>query len=399
MLAFALLVVCSPAIFALYAYMLYPLILRLLPPRLTPSVPVDGQRPMVTVVIPAYNERTQIRGAIDAVLAQDYSKDRLQLLVVSDASTDGTDEIVAAYGSAGVELLRMPVRGGKTAAENASFPHIRGDIVVNTDASVRLHPQAVSALVRAMADRAVGVASSRDVSVIATVSANESEAGYVGFEMWLRSLETRSGGIVGASGSGYAIRRSLHELPVRHDLSRDFSAALTAHRNGFIAISVDEAICYVPRTASPRDEYRRKVRTISRGMETLHFNGDLLDVSVHGVFAYKLLSHKVARWLVPISAVPSALVLAYLSREHWWAAVLLSGAAIGGVLALIGARWPHDRAMPAWLPTQVLGALAANLAVVHSAWRFIWGHEDHLWEPTRRAAVESAPGDAALARP
>ena len=87
------------------------------------------------------------------------------------------------------------------------------------------------------------------------------------YEMQLRAMETRAGGIVGASGSGYAIRTSLHLIPIREDLSRDFSAALTARLHGFRAVSVDQALCAVPRTASLSREYRRKVRTICRGIK------------------------------------------------------------------------------------------------------------------------------------
>src|SRR6185503_4738575 len=113
---------------------------------------------------------------------------------------DGTDDIVREYEAQGVELMRMPVRGGKTAAENASSPLLRGEIIVNTDASIRLHPSAVRRLVEAMADPTVGVASSRDVSISRdTSTANIAEAGYVGYEMRIRALETRAGGIVGAS--------------------------------------------------------------------------------------------------------------------------------------------------------------------------------------------------------
>jgi hypothetical protein len=145
---------------------------------------------------------------------------------------------------------------------------------------------AVRRLVEAMGDPAVGVASSRDVSVTRdTQQGNATEAVYVGYEMSIRALETRTGGIVGASGSGYAMRAELHRLPVRADLSRDFSAAPTARTHGYMAVSVDDALCYVPRTTSLRAEYRRKVRTIARGVETLVHNRHLLNPARDGAFA------------------------------------------------------------------------------------------------------------------
>jgi cellulose synthase/poly-beta-1,6-N-acetylglucosamine synthase-like glycosyltransferase len=379
--------IAIPLVLMAYAYLAYPAVLRLLArDRNELTVPSSGE-PMVSIVVPAYNEEAQIRGAIEALIAQDYPAPRRQILILSDASVDRTDEIVKEYHDRGVELLRMPVRGGKTAAENASCALLKGDIIINTDSSIRLHPQAVRRLVDAMRDPRVGVASSCDVSVTPTgASRNEAEAGYVDYEMRIRAMETATGGIVGASGSGYAIRASLHRLPVRDDLSRDFSAALTARTHGFTAVSVDDALCYVPRTGSLRAEYRRKVRTISRGVETLLHNKHLLNPARYGLFSWKLISHKVCRWLVPPSGVLGVLGLAVLATHDGWAAVLLSGAAAIALIAGIGALWPDGRPRPRAVSI-IAFATAANIAVIHSLIRVMVGHEDHLWEPTRRSVA------------
>jgi cellulose synthase/poly-beta-1,6-N-acetylglucosamine synthase-like glycosyltransferase len=387
LITFGWILVFFPIVVGVYAYIAYPLLLRVLPRRAARRALDDRLLPMVSIVIPAYNEEAQIRGAIEAATGQDYPADRRQVLVLSDASTDRTDDIVREYASKGVELLRMPNRSGKTAAENASIPHLRGSIIVNTDSSVRLHPNAVRRLVEALADPAVGVASTRDVSIArAEAAANATEAGYVDYEMRIRALETATGGIVGASGSGYAIRSELHRIPVRADLSRDFSAALTARRHGFAAVSVDDALCYVPRTTSLRAEYRRKVRTIARGMETLGFNKHLLDPIQYGAFAWKLLSHKVARWLLPVAAVVAAAGLALLGTRYFWAAALLTLGVVVAVVALVVSLYPWKRPLPRALSLLAFG-VAGNIAVVHALGRVLLGHEDHLWEPTRRPSV------------
>jgi cellulose synthase/poly-beta-1,6-N-acetylglucosamine synthase-like glycosyltransferase len=379
LLVFLLLV---PVGMALYAYAIYPLLLRVV--GNDSPTPVSGEQlPMVSIVIPAYNEERQIAGAIEALIAQDYPADRRQILILSDASSDRTDEIVRGFASHGVELLRMPQRSGKTAAENASTALLRGTIVVNTDASIRFHPSAVRHLVEPMRDPSVGVVSGRDVSVSAVAAVNRTEAGYVDYEMWVRGLETRAGGIVGASGSGYAIRSELHRIPVRADLSRDFSSALTAHRHGYRAVSADDALCTVPRTASLRREYRRKVRTIARGMDTLYYNRDLLDVTKHGLFALKLLSHKVCRWAVPLTVIPAAIAILVLAAQNWVALAAATLGVVGIALTAIAFRWPEDRAMPKAIAAPAF-TLAANMAVVHAFYRFWIGHEDHIWEPTRR---------------
>lgn len=376
-----------PVLVGVYAYLVYPLLLRAMPRRGFARGLPAAKYPMISIVIPAYNEEAQIRGAIEAATGQDYPADRRQILILSDASTDRTDDIVREYASMGVELLRMPKRSGKTAAENASVPHLRGKIIINTDSSVRLHPKAARNLIEAMADPRVGVASTRDVSVArAASSVNATEAGYVDYEMRIRGYETETGGIVGASGSGYAIRAELHRIPIRADLSRDFSAALTARTHGFAAVSVDEALCYVPRTTSLRAEYRRKVRTIARGMETLAFNKPLLDPIEFGSFAWKLASHKVARWLLPISAVVGAVGLALLGTKYPWAAAICGIGILTALLALAVSFFPWKRPVPRALSLLAFG-IAGNLAVVHALGRVLLGHEDHLWEPTRRAPV------------
>jgi glycosyltransferase involved in cell wall biosynthesis len=385
MIVLASVLATLPLAIALYAYVAYPALLWLFASRKVPAPAADIPTPLVTIVVPAYNEERQIGGAIESLLALDYPPDRRQILILSDASTDRTDAIVGEYAARGVELFRAPERMGKTGLENAATGSIRGAIVVNSDASIRMHPAAVRRLVRAMADSRVGVASTTDVSMSTDANINAAESGYVSYEMWVRALETRAGGIVGASGSGYAIRTALHSIPVRADLSRDFSAALTAERNGLRAVSVADALCFVPRTAALRREYRRKVRTISRGLETLYFNRDLLDPSHHGLFAWKLISHKICRWLVPLSVMPAAVGLGLLAMELPWVRWLLGVGVIGLLLALAGVLWPEERPIPRVLPAGVMGALAANLAVIHALWRFFHGHEDHIWEPTRRA--------------
>lgn len=373
-----------PIALAVYAYIGYPLALWIASRKRHGEAILHGSDwPHVSVVIPAHNEEKQIAGAIDALLAQDYPRERLQILILSDASTDATDAIVRQYESLGVELLRMPRRGGKTMAENMAISRLRGEIVVNSDSSIRLHSSAVRDLVAHMADPTVGVTSGRDVSISRDSAANITEAGYVSYEMRVRALETLTGGIIGASGSCYAIRAELHKIPVRDDLSRDFSAALTARIHGFRTLSVERAICFVPRTSSLKVEYRRKVRTISRGMETLYVHRALLDPIQYGAFAWKLFSHKVCRWLLPLSIVPAIFGLVLLALSHSWARVLLAVGSVFSLLAMIGTAWPSERRAPRIVALPAFG-LAANLAVLEALWRVLARHQDHIWEPTRR---------------
>ncbi|HEX9394716.1 MAG TPA: glycosyltransferase [Gemmatimonadales bacterium] len=373
-----------------YSYAGYPALLWIASRRPAPRRdPGPVPWPAVSIVLPVHNEAAQIAEVLERILALDYSGPR-QIVVVSDASTDMTDEIVQLYSGRGVELIRLPSRRGKSAAENAVLGRLTGAIVVNTDASVRVERGALRALVTALADPHVGVASGRDVSVaVNETEANRAEAGYVGFEMWIRDLETRLGGIVGASGCLYAIRAELHREAVGPGLSRDFAAALRARARGYRAVSVPEAVCVVPRAPGLHQEYRRKVRTVARGLATLLVYRRLLNPLRYGVFAWMLASHKLSRWLAPVAAVAAAAALAWRAGAEPWARALLAAGVIVCVLALVGWMWRARRRLPQVLAVVTWG-VAANMAVLYAWLRLLAGRRDAVWEPTRRASLPAA---------
>jgi glycosyltransferase involved in cell wall biosynthesis len=380
--------VILPGLLFGYAYLGYPVLLKLigLTRPASPAVGDPAEWPSVTVVVPAYNEEQAIRRTIESLLAIDYPAERRQILVLSDASTDGTDEAVQSYAGRGVELFRLPTRSGKTAAENMALPRIRGDIVVNTDATIRILPASLKPLIRAFEDPSVGVASGRDVSVgDITVEATGGESGYVGYEMWVRALETRVGSIVGSSGCFYAIRRHLHVLEVPPALSRDFASALTAREHGLRAVSVDAASCLVPRTASLMREFRRKIRTMARGLATLWYKRHLLDPFRYGLFAWMLWSHKLIRWLVFLVAPLALAALAPLSLKFVAARVLLLLALMGIGIGSVAMRAPEGKKLPRLVA--LCGFVLASHVAGAIAWKRLFRRElDAVWEPTRRPA-------------
>jgi len=385
MIALELFFVLLPLLLGAYAYVAYPALLKLLNRgRHTLPTADPAEWPAISIVVPAYNEAASIRRTLDSLLALDYPADRRQILIVSDCSSDGTDDIVAGYADRGVELLRMPERSGKTAAENAALSRITAGIVVNTDATIRILPASLKPLIRMFQDPAIGVASGRDVSVgDLSAEGNQGESGYVGYEMWVRSLETRMNSIVGASGCFYAIRRELHETLVPSALSRDFASALTAREHGMRAVSVDEAVCLVPRTVSLRREFRRKIRTMARGLETLWYKRHLLNPVRYGSFAWMLWSHKLVRWLVFLVWPLALLGLLLLARDSILARVLFGLALVGMGLGLLAWRAPEGRPLPR------LVAICGFALVSHVAGLVAWskalrGELNPIWEPTRR---------------
>lgn len=386
-LSVATVVVWAALLLLLYAYLGYPALLWLLGRFRNQPVRSDMsgmEWPSISITVPAFNEETQVDQLIRSLLALDYPADRIQRLIVSDASYDRTDEIVRSYADQGIELLRMPERGGKTRAENAAAEHLTGEIIVNTDASIRIAPHAIKTLISTFADPAVGLASGRDVSVgPEQQTANVGESGYVGYEMFVRDLETRVGGIIGASGCFYAIRPDLHRIPLPEALSRDFAAALHTIENGFRAVSVPEAICYVPRTTSLKKEFKRKVRTIMRGMETLWHKRQLMNPFRSGLYAWMLWSHKILRWGLPWAAVAAYVALGVLATVSPLAVGLFGAGTVLLVLAAVGwlladrARVPRIFSIPAFV-------VAGNLAAIVGLLQAVLSDEDPTWEPTRR---------------
>lgn len=381
----------APVAVLAYAYAAYPLLLRIVAAvrRAPPPAEPPREWPAVTLTVPAYNEERTIRRTLETLLELDYPPEKRHILVVSDASNDRTDEIVAEFSDRGVELLRLPQRRGKTGAENAALSRLRGEIVVNTDASVRVDRRALRRLVAAFADPSVGVASGRDVSVAALDGeADTGEAGYVGYEMTIRDLETRAGGIIGASGCLYAIRTHLHRTRIPEGLSRDFAAALLARERGFRAVSVPDAICFVPRTSDLTGEYRRKVRTFARGMQTLAWKRALLNPLRYGAFAWMLWSHKVCRWVFPWVAAASTAALAVASLHVPWTRGLLAAAGCAAAAGAAGAVWPRAWRIPRALRWPAF-FFAGSLAVLSASAR-VWRRRNHaIWEPTRRNAARS----------
>ena len=379
-------VMLLPALLLGYAYLGYPMLLwSMAQLRGGRSIATDPTMwPLITITVPAYNEARTIASTLDRLLALDYPADRRQIVVISDASTDGMDEIVLRFADRGIELLRLPVRQGKSAAENAVFEHARGEIIVNIDATTIIWPASLKALIREFSDLSVGVVSGRDVSVGSAGAANQGESSYVGYEMWVRRLESQVHSIVGASGCFYGIRRQLYDPVFPLTLSRDFASAILARQGGYRAVSAEDAICGVLRSADISSEFPRKIRTMKRGLHTLWYKRALLNPVRYGQFALFLWSHKVARWApypLIIPAVAALVILATRHREAAWLLVLLL---LATALGVVGMRWPATSRPPKLLAMAGY-AVATNVAGLLAWWEAVHTERGSaIWEPTRR---------------
>jgi glycosyltransferase involved in cell wall biosynthesis len=388
--ALAVVIAAAPIVSALYAYVAYPAIIWAIARR-RPSANSGAQSdewPAVTITVPVYNAVSGIRTTLERLLEVDYPRDKLQLLVLSDASNDGTDDVVRQLADRGVELMRAPNRRGKTAAENAAVAVARGDIIVNIDATVVVPPGSLKRLIRSFDDPTVGVASGRDVSVgAADERRTGAESGYTSYEMWVRDLETRAGSIVGASGCFYGIRRRIRASPLPHGLSWDFASTLVAMQQGYRSVSVSDAVCIVPRTGEIRFELRRKSRTMARGLSTLFYFRGLMNPFRYDRFALMLISHKLLRWVPYLLAPVAVVALGVLAARSSISAVLLGIVVLG---LLTGAAVIRYARPIAFKPLALAGFAVAALSAGVLAWcDALRGTRMVTWEPTPRPTVST----------
>jgi cellulose synthase/poly-beta-1,6-N-acetylglucosamine synthase-like glycosyltransferase len=378
--------IAAPVALGGYAFIGYPGIVwlwsRLRPAYMLPPDPSEW--PEISILIVAYNEERRLRRTLEHALATDYPADRLNVLVVSDASSDGTDDLVLTYGDPRVRLLRMPERSGKPAGENAAGTMLRGDIVVSIDASILIPRDSLKPLIRALLDPSVGLASGRDISIGDEArEGNKAESSYVGLEMTLRHLETRVHSIVGASGCFYANRRHLQQVQLPNELARDFAAASVARAHGYRAVSVDEATCLVPRTPTLKAELRRKSRTMGRGLDTLVYLRGMMNPFKYGSYAFMMVSHKLVRWLLFPSLLGWLIGPLLVMGSAPWALILTLGMIVGLVVARLVIVWPDNRRLPRIiaLPGYVFISIVAGwMAWLH----LIRNEKSAMWEPTQR---------------
>lgn len=308
----------------LFVYAVYPLVLLAasrLRPRPVRRAPV---RPSLSVVIPVFNEAAVIGAKVADTLAQDYPRDRLEVVIVSDGSTDGTGDIVLAAADPRVRLLERP-REGKIAALNAGVVAAAGEIVALTDANTLLAPGALAALVEPFADPEVGGVCGRKRyrSLAEEDATGEGERAYWGFDSWLKELESRAGSVFAADGALYAVRRELYVPPIDPAQADDIAISARVVLQGHRLVTAPRAVAFEPAPTEGRHEFARKVRVTNHSVRALLNLGRGLWTS--GFYSFELLGHKLLRHFVPLFLVVFALAsvaLAPFSGLAAWAAAL-----------------------------------------------------------------------------
>ncbi len=284
----------------IYIYLGYPVLLWLMA-RLFPTTHRFDETftPSVTLIISAYNEENVIAAKIRNALQLEYPPGKLSIMVVSDCSTDRTDELVQQFEGQGVLLVRPELRRGKTAGLNLALTKTASDIVVFSDANAMYDRQAVRNLVKHFSDPRIGyVVGHARYQETATTAAGISEGRYWNIEIKMKQWESDFSSVVGADGALYAIRRELYE-PLRETDINDFVNPLQIIAKGYRGIFEPAAWCTEKPAGQFSKEFSRKIRIANRSLNGLLRVSETCNPLRFGRFAGQLISHKLLRWFSP----------------------------------------------------------------------------------------------------
>ncbi|MFO0776416.1 MAG: glycosyltransferase family 2 protein [Nitrospira sp.] len=364
-----------------YAYAGYPAILAAMAFVRTRPIRKADITPSVTFIITAYNEDKRIGEKLRNTLAIDYPKERFEVLVASDFSTDKTDEIVSSYQDRGIRLVRASERKGKEAAQKLAVQVAGGEILVFSDVATILPENAVRNIVKNFHDETVGCVSSVDrfINQDGRVSG---EGAYVKYEMFLRSMETRVNSLVGLSGSFFAARSTVCKQGWSENLQSDFNTVLNSVRAGLRGVADGDSPGYYKNIADERKEFDRKVRTVLRGISVFMKSLGLVNPMRYPLFAWQLLSHKLCRWLVPFAMLIALMTNALLTAAFGRYGLLLVLQTVFYAVALSGLCWRSLLRLPA---VKLPAFFVLVNASIFKAWVRYWsGERLVVWEPSKR---------------
>jgi cellulose synthase/poly-beta-1,6-N-acetylglucosamine synthase-like glycosyltransferase len=365
-----------------YIYFGYPLLLKT---HLLGSVKTwrrGDARSTVSFIVAAHNEESVIAAKIENLLASDYPSERVEILIGSDGSSDSTEEIVRRFANCGVGLISFPQHQGKSAIQNGLVAAASGEILVFTDADCILPAQALARLIENFEDERIGLVtgSPRYQNELET-DVTQNESLYLRYETWLRNQESDCGLLAMASGSLFALRRSLWK-PLDPNWSDDFALPLQMELAGMRNI-LDSRVAPLTRLTQslPGSMFNLKVRIVSKDFKTLLAHGKLLNPFRHGAIAVTLWSHKLLRWLVPYFLVATIASNIFMWRSPFYRVALILQMILYAS-ALAGFFWRPRRI---GFPFSVLASFClVNFASLVGTAKGLLRQTSGKWKPVRK---------------
>jgi cellulose synthase/poly-beta-1,6-N-acetylglucosamine synthase-like glycosyltransferase len=370
-----------------YTYVGYPLLVAVAGWVMRRDVAKACTFPSLSVVIAAFDEEDEIEARIRNVLDSLYPHGKLEVVIASDGSTDGTVARARLAGQTRVRVLDLP-RRGKAAALAAGARSARGDVLVFTDANTKFRADTLYRLALNFGDPQVGgVAGNTEYRVGADAeSTGRGEDLYWRYDTWLKRQESRTGSVVSAHGGIYAVRRELFRPVEDAGVTDDFAISTAVVEQGRRLVFDPDVIAWERPMSKGSVEFRRRIRLMTRGVRSVLLRRRLLDPIHYGFYSVALFSRKVLRRLLPLTfpvLFVASVVIA--SRSPFFAAVAAAQVALL-TLAVIG--WtlrgePAGRSIVFYAP---LYFCLANLASIAALWNVARGVRIERWSPQRHVA-------------
>ena len=339
--------------------------------------------PSVTLIISAYNEERVINDKITNALSLEYPKDLLEIVVVSDGSSDRTTQVVSGFANRGVVLRHYEGRIGKTACLNKAVPLATGRIIVFSDANSTYDRGTVKALIHPFQDSTIGFVtgwtkygSGEDVTASASIGI------YSKLELVTKELESKVGSCVGADGAIFAIRKELY-VPLKNYDINDFVIPLAINKQGYRGVLERTAFCFEKDAGGTKGEFHRQVRITNRTIRAIINHCQLLNPFKFGLFSIEIFSHKLCRFLVPFFMIvlfASNLLLA--PRSGFYLMTLISQVLFyggAGATAIVPEAGVLSR-----LAEAAKTFIVVNLAILLGWMKYLQGETYITWSPIQR---------------
>lgn len=365
----------------LCTYAFYPISIWILGTLFPLKVRRTEATPSISIIIPAYNEAKNIERKIENTLVLNYPKDKVEIFVGSDGSSDETATLVKKFANRGVQLLDFETNRGKTAVQNDLVRKSKGEILIFTDAASFVQPDAIKKIVRNFADDRVGCVAGR-MHFVDTDSSltTQSQGIYWHYELKLRELESSLGSLIGVDGPLYAVRQNCY-IPLRKDIISDFITPLLVLAQGKRVVLEPHALVDEDPKLKTVQEFETRRRITLRGLVGLSAYIELLNPFTHPMLAFQIFFHKILRWFVGPLVILNVLACCAL-LGHWFFNSILVVYAFFFLAAALG--WVAERlGMKAWVLTVPYYFILVNIAATMGIVDFFRKKQVIAWETVR----------------
>ncbi len=348
--------------------------------------------PMVSFIVPCYNEAEIIPEKIRNTLSLDYPADKLEVIFITDGSNDGSDKVAAAIP--GVKVMHQHQRRGKSAAENRSVAEAKGEIIIFSDANTELPKTAIRHLVKHYIDPTVGAVSGekRVKQDAAENAAGAGEGFYWKYESQLKRWDSELLTIVGAAGELFSFRKHLFRDLEEDTILDDFVLSLRITQKGYRVHYEPEATAVETSSANTTEELKRKIRISAGGWQAMVRLGGLMNVFRHPVLSFEYISHRVLRWsIAPIGFfLLLPLHIAMATQDEFYAMLLIPHLCFYAA-ALLG-LYLENRSIRLKVLFIPYYFMMMNYAVIAGLLRYLKGNQSSAWERSqRKISVSSQP--------